>query len=230
MSIMHEEHRKRLRDRFVKEGLQHFEPHNVLELLLFYAIPRKDTNEIAHRLMNRFGSLSEVLEAPVTALKEVEGIGDNAAVFLSMMPQLCNIYLQDRASRSTICGLEQIAEFASQCFVGMTTEHFLLICVDNKCAVINHQFISEGSVDSSSIDIHKMLRVLAGSNATNCVVAHNHPRGSAKPSRKDLNATLTLAKELNTFRIQLLDHVIVSNDGYLSMASDPKKYGCYLNI
>lgn len=226
---MHEGHRERLRQRFIKEGLQHFEPHNVLELLLFYAIPQRDTNEIAHRLIDRFGSLSEVLEAPVSELTQIKGIGEYAAVLLSLMPELCNVYLQDRASRSKICGLDQIAAFASQRFVGMTTEHFLLICVDNKCSIISHQFISEGTVTSASIDIHKMLRVLIGSNATNCVIAHNHPRGSTKPSREDLTTTMTIARELQPFGIQLLDHVIVSNDAYLSMASDPKKYGVYLN-
>lgn len=226
---MHEGHRDRLRERFINEGLQNFEQHNILELLLFYSIPQRDTNEIAHRLINRFGSLSEVLEAPVSELVQVKGIGYHSAVLLSMIPQICNKYMEDRAVRHEISGLEEIAKFAANCFIGMTTEHFLLICVDNRQSMISHHFISEGDVDSSSVDMRKIVQFLMGSNATAAVIAHNHPRGGIKPSRADLMTTLAIARSLDALHIRLLDHVVVSNDSYLSMAANPKKYSCYLN-
>lgn len=226
---MHEGHRERLRQRFINEGLQNFEPHNILELLLFYSIPQRDTNEIAHRLIEKFGSLSEVLEAPVCELKQIKGISEYSAVFLSMIPQVCNKYIQDRSTRNRICGLEEIAKFAANCFIGMTTEHFLLICVDNRNSMITHHFISEGDVDSSAVDVRKIIQFLTSSNATAAVIAHNHPRGGTKPSRADLTTTIRIARTLTQLDIKLLDHVVVCNDGYLSMAENSKQYGIYLN-
>lgn len=226
---MHEGHRERLRERFIQEGLMNFEPHNVLELLLFYALPQKDTNEIAHRLIDIFGSLSEVLEAPVAELVKVEGIGKYSAVLLSMIPQLCNYYYRDRTTRNKVVGLDAINRFAANCFIGKTTEHVLLVCVDNKLSMINYHFISEGSVDSATVNQQKIIQYLTANNATGAIIAHNHPRGDKKPSRADLMMTMNLAKSLRTLRVKLHDHLIVSNDGYFSMASDPKKYGVYLN-
>ena len=226
---MHEGHRYRLRERFINEGLQNFEPHNILELLLFYCIPQRDTNEIAHRLIDKFGSLSEVLEAPVCELTQVKGISEYSAVFLSMIPQICNKYLQDRSSRSEIRGLDEIAKFAANCFVGMTTEHFLLICVDNRETLISYHFISEGNVDSSTVDTRKIIQNLTASNTTAAVIAHNHPRGGTKPSRADLMTTIQISRSLRTFHMNLLDHVVVCSDGYMSMAANPQKYGIYLN-
>lgn len=225
---MHEGHRERLRERFANEGLQNFEPHNVLELLLFYSIPRQDTNEIAHRLIDQFGSLSEVFEASITDLMKVKGISRYSAIFITMIPQICNRYLEDRAVKSGICGLERLAEFAAERFIGMTTEHFLLICVDNRQCMISHHFISEGDVASSSVDMRKIMQILMSSNATAAVIAHNHPRGGTTPSRADLMTTLSIARSLKPLNIRLLDHVVVCKDSYLSMAANPKQYHCYL--
>ncbi len=225
---IHEGHRKRLRERFVKEGLANFDPHVVLELLLFYSIPQKDTNELAHKILEHFGSLSEVFEAPVSELMKIDGVGFNSAVLLSMTSQLCNVYRRDKKKGEKISGLENIARFASDCFIGMTTEHFLLICMDNEQSVICHRFISEGSVDSSQVDIRKMAEILLGANATAAVIAHNHPRGSATPSQADLKTTRAITDKLHMLGIELLDHVIVSSDDYLSLAAHPRKYGCYL--
>lgn len=226
---MHEGHRERLRNRFINEGLENFESHNVLELLLFYAIPQRDTNEIAHRLIDEFGSLSEVFQASVTDLMRVKGISKYSAVFITMIPQICNRYEKELSLRSGVSGLEQIAEFAANCFIGLTTEHFLLICADNLQNMISYHFISEGSVNSSPVDMRKITHILMSSNATAAVIAHNHPRGGTAPSHADLTTTLAIARSLDAIQVKLLDHVVVSKDGYLSMASEPKKYGCYFN-
>lgn len=226
---MHKEHRQRLRQRFINEGLDNFEDHNVLELLLFYSIPQKDTNETAHYLLNRFGSISEVFEAPVSELMQVEGVGERSAVLISLIPQIFRRYTASKADISKINGISEIAKFVSKCFVGMTSEHFLLICVDNKGNMLNHHFVSEGTVDSSSVDLRKIIQILVGSNATAAVIAHNHPRGNSNPSKSDLKTTLTVATALKPIGVKLLDHVIVSVNDYTSMAEHPKQFGCYFN-
>lgn len=228
-SKLHEGHRERLRDRFINEGFQNFEDHNILEMVLFFTISRHDTNETAHLLLNKFGSLSGVFEASIPDLIEVDGIGPQSAFLISMIPQICNRYMVDIALRHKIRGLEQIAAFAATCLIGMSTEHFMLFCVDNKQTLLSHHFISEGDVDSSSVNMRKIIQILMSSNATAAVIAHNHPRGGTTPSRADLMTTLSIARSLQPLHVRLLDHVVVCPEEYLSMASDPKKYGCYLN-
>ena len=226
---MHQGHRNRLKNRFINEGLENFDHHNILELLLYYAVPQKDTNETAHKLIEHFGSISEVFDAPVSELMRVSGIGHHSAVLLSMIPQISRIYLTDKSSKSRIIGTKQIADFAAKCFVGMTTEHFLIICVDNRGAMLNYHYISEGVVDGAMVNMRKIILTLASSNATAAIIAHNHPRNNSKPSRADLKTTMNIATALKFVNVKLLDHVIVGLDGYTSLAENPKMYGCYLN-
>lgn len=226
---IHKDHRKRLRQRFINEGLDHFEDHEVLELLLFYAIQQKNTNTTAHYLLNRFGSISEVFEASVPELMTVEGVGEQSAVLISLIPQIFRKYIASKSNTSKIRGIEEIAKFAYNCFVGITDEHFLLICVDNKCTMLNHHFVSKGTVDSSNVDLRKIIQILVGSKATAAIVAHNHPRGNSIPSKSDLNTTVTIASALKPLGIKLLDHVIVSVDEYTSMAEYPQQFGRYFN-
>lgn len=226
---IHKDHRKRLRQRFINEGLDNFEDHEVLELLLFYAIPQKNTNTTAHYLLNRFGSISEVFEASVPELIKVEGVGERSAVLISLIPQIFRKYIASKSNTSKIRGIEEIAKFAYNCFVGITDEYFLLICVDNKCTMLNHHFVSKGTVDSSNVDLRKIIQILVGSKATAAIIAHNHPRGNAIPSKSDLNTTVTIASALKSLGIKLLDHVIVSVNDYTSMAEYPQQFGRYFN-
>lgn len=226
---MHEEQDKWLKQRFVNDGLQNFEAHNIIKLLLLYSQPQGNPDEIVNRLLERFGSISEVFDAPVPELMRVDGMNEDSAILISMIPHLSRKYIEDKSTKSEICGVENIAEFASKCFVGITTEHFLLICVDNKGTMLNYHFVAKGSVDSTNVDLRKIIYILLGSNATAAVIAHNHPRGNSMPSKKDLKTTMTIASALKPIGIKLLDNVIVSTSDYTSMAEYPKKFGCYLN-
>lgn len=226
---MHEGHRKRLRQRFIHEGLENFEPHVILELLLFYAIPQKDTNEIAHRLLEHFGSLSEVFDASFEELMKIKDIGEYSASLISMVSQLSNVYMMDKAAKKAIQGLDQVAQFAYECLMHKKTEHILLICLDNNKTMITHKIIAEGSVDQSLGDIRDIARIMLGVNATAAVLAHNHPRGSTRPSGADEQFTININEGLSKLHLKLLDHVIVNPGGYFSMASEPRKYGhCFL--
>lgn len=218
MSI-HEGHRQRMKQRFLREGLDHFEQHQVLELLLFYCVPRKDTNPIAHALLQRFGSVAQVLEAPYGELMKVPGMGESAATFLTLVNDLGRYYQVNRASKPTILTtVEQCGRFLVPHFYGRRNETVFLLCLDAKCKVLCCKEVGEGSVNSAAIPIRRVVEMALGANATSVVLAHNHPSGLALPSDEDVCTTRRVAMALNSVEIQLVDHIIVADDDFVSLA------------
>ena len=217
-SSVHKEHRQRVKERFRKEGLDSFTPVQVLELLLFYVIPRRDTNEIAHYLLKRFGSLSMVLEAPMEELTKVEGIGPEAAQFLHMMPAVGRRYLVDKTMQSKVLKtIDQCGQFLLPYFFGRKVETVFLLCLDAKCKVLCCREVGEGSVNSAGISIRKIVEMALAANATSVVLAHNHPSGVAVPSYEDVQTTHRIADALRTVEVHLVDHIVVAEDDYVSM-------------
>lgn len=218
MSI-HEGHRQRLKDRFRREGLDNFDELYVLELLLFYCIPRKDTNPIAHRLLEQFGSLAAVLEASPEELEKVEGINTSASTFLSLIPQVGRYYQVRRAEPGDILRTsDQCGNYLMPYFFGRDTETVFLLCLDAKCKVICCKKVGEGNVNSANIPIRRVVEMALSANATSVVLAHNHPSGLALPSADDIQTTQRVAAALRTVEIELADHIVVSRDDYVSMA------------
>lgn len=229
---MHDGHRQRLKERFALEGLDNFNELQVLELLLFYAIPRVDTNPIAHRLLNKFGSLSQVLEAPVEELQKVEGVGRNTAVFLHLTTSVGRYYMVNRAMQNTVLSTtEKCGEFLAPFFHGRRNETVFLLCLDAKCKLLCCQEVSEGSVNSAGVSPRKVVEIALGANATTVVLAHNHPSGIAVPSAEDVQTTYRVANALDTVEITLADHIIVADGDYTSMAQsgyyNPRKLNHY---
>ena len=217
MSI-HDGHRERMKERFRTEGLDNFTEIQVLELLLFYCIPRKDTNPISHALLDRFGSLSQVLEAPISELERVPGIGESAATFLSLTTALGRYYQVNRAMQGEILStIEKCGNYLVSRFYGRRNETVFLLCLDAKCKVLCCREIGEGSVNSAGIPIRRIVETALGANATSVVLAHNHPSGIALPSGEDVATTRRVAAALSTVDIVLVDHIIVADDDYVSM-------------
>ncbi len=217
MSI-HGGHRQRLKERYLQEGLDHFEQHQVLELLLFYCIPRVDTNPIAHGLLERFGSLAQVLEAPASELQKVPGMGANAAAFLALVNDVGRYYQVNRASHPTILTtVEQCGHYLVPRFYNRRNETVFLLCLDAKCKVLCCKEVGEGSVNSASIPIRRVVEMALGANATSVVLAHNHPSGVALPSDEDVCTTKRLALALHAVEIQLVDHIVVAEDDFVSL-------------
>lgn len=220
---VHKGHRERLKTRFLEEGLDNFSDIQVLELLLFYAIPQRDTNPIAHALLDRFGSLSQVLEAPVEELRKVDGIKNNAATLLALVTQLCRYYQVDSAQRVDILSsLEACGSYLLPRFFGRTKETVFLLCLDAKCKVICCKEIGEGSVNAASISIRKVVETALNANATSVILAHNHPSGLALPSEEDVLTTRRLYGALQAVDIVLADHMVVADGDYVSMAQTPQ--------
>ena len=175
MSI-HDGHRQRLKQRFLEEGLDNFTDIQVLELLLFYCIPRQDTNPIAHRLLDHFGGLSQVLEASPEQLQKVPGIGESAATFLSLITEVGRYYLVDRSTRERILNtIDDCGKYLVPFFFGRSKETVFLLCLDAKCKVLCCKEIGEGSVNSAGISVRKVMETALGANASVVVLAHNTP-------------------------------------------------------
>lgn len=218
MSI-HEGHRLRLKERFLSEGLDGFSEIQVLELALFYCIPRKDTNPIAHALLDHFGGLSQVLEAPVEELKRVPGMGESSAAYLHMITEVGRYYMVHRSTQTSVLPtLEQCAEYMVPFFLGRRVETIFLLCLDAKCKVLCCKEVGEGSVNSAGISVRKIVEVALGAGATSAVLAHNHPSGVALPSDEDIQTTRRIAMALSAVEITLADHIVVADGDYVSMA------------
>lgn len=226
MSI-HEGHRQRLKERFRLEGLDNFNDINVLELLLFYCVPRQDTNPLAHRLLDTFGSLSQVLSATPEALEKVEGVGENVSTFLMLMREVVRRYWMDTNSQEDyLIDLKDCGKFLMPYFLHKRNEMVYLLCLDAKCKVIGCRLVGEGSVNSAMISIRKIVETALAANATTVVLAHNHPGGFAIPSHEDKETTLRVARALKAVDITLADHVIIADNEMVSMMQsklyDPK--------
>ncbi|MBE6892815.1 MAG: DNA repair protein RadC [Ruminococcaceae bacterium] len=220
MPCEHDGHRKRLKARFIKSGLDDFEPHNVLELLLFYSVPRKDTNPLAHRLINRFGSLSGVFDAKPEELMKVDGITENTAVLISMVPQVARKYLEDKAEAKNVIGsFFDIGTYLMPKFVGRTVETVMLASLDNKNKIISCSIVAEGESDRANLSKRKIMEEAMRVDATRVILAHNHPRGFAVPSAEDIYLTEEIYSLLKTVGIELVDHIIFAEDDFVSLAA-----------
>lgn len=223
---VHDGHRSRMRERFLSEGLDSFTDIQVLEMLLFYCIPRKDTNPIAHSLLDHFGSLSQVLDATVEDLSKVEGMSQNSAAFLQLVTQVGRYYMTDRVSNVKILpSLESCAEYLRPFFFGRRVEMVYLLCLDAKCKVLCCRKIAEGNVNSTGISVRKTVENALSANASTVVLAHNHPGGLAIPSAEDVQTTLTVASALQAVEVKLADHVIFADDDYVSLVQSGYSVG-----
>ena len=216
---MHDGHRQRMKERFLKEGLDNFSEVQVLEFLLFYYIPQGDTNPLAHRLLNQFGTLSQVFEAPISELRKVDGIGPHTATMLNLITSLSRYYMVNRCANNTILNsTEKCGQFLIPYFYGRRNETVFLLCLDAKCKMLCCKEIGEGSVNSAGVPVRRIVETALAANATSVVLAHNHPSGLALPSSDDVQTTHRVAAALDTVDIVLADHIIVAEEDFVSLA------------
>ena len=216
---VHDGHRQRMRERFEKSGLDSFDSVNVLELLLFYALPRRDTNVVAHKLLDTFGSLNGVLEADIAMLESVEGVGHSAALFLRLIGEVARRKDLRQVKRGQkMDTFKQIVDFMQPLFGGLTVERVYVLLLDGSARVISCDMLDEGVANRVKMDAGKLLRIAISKSARAVVLAHNHVDGTSQPSDADRISTKHIAQLLNTAGIQLIDHIIFSGRVYCSMA------------
>ena len=215
---MAEHRRQRMRNRFYNEGLDSFEPHEALETLLFFTIPRHDTNGIAHRLIDHFGSFHGVLEANRQDLIKF-GLTENTAALLNMVPAFSNYYMQSRSSGTPhFPDCTAIGNFAVNKIGERANEVFGVLCLTTQRKFINFEIIEEGTVNSATTSPRKVVECALRNNASKVVFVHNHPGGSLVPSADDKALTLSLSSILSTVGVGVIDHIIVANGRFSSMS------------
>jgi len=218
----HQGHRSRLRQQFLQHGLEPYPDYQALELLLCYAIPRQDTQPIARALLKRFGSLQGVFSASQQELEQISGIGETAAILLRLVPEICrrSRISSQQEKGQIIASQEAAGDYFLELLDGKGEEEFYCMCLDAKGKVLSCRCIAKGSSNALSVNLRKVMEEVVHSGATSVILAHNHPSGLALPSQADNSTTLEIFRALRSMNVQLLDHIIVADGDYVSLAAN----------
>ena len=213
-------HRNRVRERYLNTGLDTFQDYEALELLLFYAIPRKDTKSTAKNLIARFGSLPAVLDATVEELTEAD-LSPNAAILLKLVPDMNRYYaVKTDGAGQKVHSTSDAGKILCAMFRHEQTESVRLLCLNAGGKVLKLALLNEGDINAVHFSVRKIVETALSAKAVSVILAHNHPGGTLIPSREDLDATNSAKAALSTVGIQLLDHLIISGDGYCSLREE----------
>lgn len=217
MQNVHAGHRQRVKARFLTEGLDAFDDHQLLELLLFYAIPRKDTNELAHKMIQEFGSLPNLWEADALDIEKRCDVSENAAILISLISPLARRYFKDKwGEKPALNSSSRAGEYAVSLFIGRPYEVFYLICLDSQNRVNYAQLVHKGTINEAPVYPRLIVETALRHQANAVILAHNHPGGSLRPSEADREVTKKLAAALEAIAIHVVDHIIVAGDRYFS--------------
>ncbi len=210
---IHSGHRSRLRQRFVSDGLDSFLPHQMLELLLFYAIPRGDTNEHAHRLLNEFKTVYRVFDADIEALCKVNGIGKNAASLIGLIPQIYSDYDNIKASRLPLDSYQKICRYFESLFFEMCNEAICVACLDDNLGIVRLATLDIKKCVSYTDITKQILNELLKINCTQCMIAVNRPYDSNALTESEYTHIAALKNHLSLLNIKLAEYIIYGNDG-----------------
>lgn len=215
---IHKGHREKVKQRYYESGLNNMPDHNIIELLLFFGIPQKDTNPLAHELIERFGSFSGVLEASKTDLQSVKGMTESAACLLTLFLPVYKRYVNDlHKKRRKFNNEKEIADYLRPLYLDTNNERVYAMCFDTQDRLIACRVVSDGDIDSSSFDIRKLASIVLEVKAKKVVISHNHPNGSLVASKGDVASTKAAFDLLHLLKVQLTDHIIVTDKSYFSM-------------
>ena len=216
---LHDGHRQRKRQQFLSHGPESMADHELLELALFYAIPRQDTNETAHRLLKRFRSLQGVLQATPEELEKEEGVGRSAALLLCLIGDISDRARRPGREEKIVASVDQAGAYFLRLLDGQRTEQLYQLCVDAKGKVLSCRMLSQGQADMTVLSLRQVVENALLSGASGVFLGHNHPSGVALPSPADMEATTQVRDALKRLDIRLIDHIIVADGDYVSMAS-----------
>ena len=216
---LHEGHRQRVKARYLSEGLDAFEDHQVLEMLLFFCIPMKDTNELAHKMLQEFGSLPGLFEADPKDICKRCGVSENTSILLSIIPSLARRYFKGKwGDKPVLNSTSKAGEYAVSLFTGRTYEAFFVICLDAQNRVNYAALAHEGTINEAPVYPRLIVEAALRHQANSVILAHNHPGGSMQPSNADIEVTKKIVTAIEAISIKVMDHIIVAGDNYYSFA------------
>jgi len=219
---IHEHHRRRLTKLIFDAGVENVTEVQALEFLLFFGIPRCDTNPLAHRLLNKFGSIDKVIDADINDLCSVQGVGDQCAMRIKLLPEILeHYYLLKSNKKQTFETLGKLYDYFETALRMKDKEHFIMLALNNRFQVLESKTI-EGAVDTAKTSKMEFSTFLTSSKALLLVVAHNHPGGSCSPSTQDIKTTDDLKMICNILGVKFLDHLIIGADGIFSFSNSEK--------
>ena len=216
---VHKNHRSRVKERFLKYGLESFEEHQVIEMALFFALPHVDTNEMAHKLINKAGSFTNVFDMPIEEMKTISGIKDNAATFIKFLSAFTKYYVDKVAMESAQSGMsyDEIGKLFVNFFVGERTEKLVACFFDDRMNLLDKKIIGVGDFSSVSLDFRSLTADVMNRNVRNIALAHNHPTHSPVASMEDVTGTKKLEALFKQIDVTLVEHFVIANDKYLGI-------------
>ncbi len=207
-----------MKSKYLLDGFDKLYDHEILEIALYYAIPRKNTNEIAHNLIKEFGSLSGVFDAPINLLKRVNGMGESSATFIKLTLDLFRVYMLSKSLKNNKpIGLKEARDKLALQFFGREEEIVALMLFDAKRKPIYCGVVNKGTVNSVDLYARKIMELVIMYNASSVIIGHNHPSGIALPSKDDIAATKKIKDIFENLGVKFLDHIIVADGDYVSL-------------
>ena len=210
-------HRERLRRRYMQAGLAGFSDREALELLLFYAIPRRDTKAIAVRLLSEFGSLAQVLRQPPELLARVEGIGPSASILLSMVCHLASRAKRPVEGTQVLKSPDAVREYLRSSLGAQRRERLIALLLDSSNRLLATKVVDYGTVNQASVYPRNLVEKVVSTGATAVILVHNHPGGRLEPSRRDVELTERMRELGRSLDFEVLDHLVVTDRGTVSL-------------
>lgn len=214
---LHKGHRERMRKRFLTEGGEGFADHELLEMLLYSAVPRGDTNALAHKMIQEFGSLEMLLESDAVEISKRCGVKESTSVLICLPMELMRRYHQAKWKNPVeIDSVQKAGAYAVDLLGDYHYERFYMLCLDNKRRMIHCSLISEGTVSEALVHPRMVVEAALKYRAASVILMHNHPGGTNKPSFADVELTAKLRKILYEIDIEVADHIIVAENTFFS--------------
>jgi len=213
-------HRERIKNKFKTEGLKPFQDHEVLELLLTFSIPRKDTKKIAWALIKSFGSLGKVLDADDYELLKIPGLGPQSALLIHLVREIITRYSYNKLNkRNMLINQEKLYDYCIAHLKNKKQEFFEVLFLDIKLGLLATEVLAEGDIDSTAISPRKLIEFILKYGAKYIICVHNHPSGDPTPSNDDKLVTEELEHILGLFSVRIIDHLVIGAGKIYSMAS-----------
>lgn len=225
--FLHKGHRERLRQKFIKSP-ESLEKHEFLELLLTFGIPRANTNTIAHNLLDKFGSFSAIFDSSIKTLTAVNGVGLISAVLIKIVSVMIRFYMEDKTSPTNkVITNDQVGQMLMSKYIGRSEECVAVILLDAKMRILYCDIVCSGNFNKVDVNMCEIIRLVLNHHAKYVIIAHNHPSGLAFPTKNDIETTISIKNALQMINATLLDHFILSDSDYVSLADSDLKETCF---